>query len=303
MKKITLLTFLFLIGTRITNAQNIPNSSFENWVSYDMGEKPISWNTSDSLTAHNGLGHSAVKESSDFCDLIYSIKMTSIGFGTITGPGVATNGVITGNVSSYSASGGSPDTARSRFISGCVKYIPAGAGTDKGVISAFLFRWNAATSTRDTIAYSIDSITTALALTSFSYPFIYRDWVNQPDTALIILQSSPALFNASIGSSMTVDNLALSGWVGINEANSVVKVVKLFSLPVSNELNVHVELTSAISMKYEVMDVTGKLMITDKMKSETEKIDVSKLATGNYFITLRDEQGKKLYSDKFTIVR
>ena len=234
MKKITSLTFLLLTAVLFTNAQNIPNPSFEDWQNYSLGERPISWNTSDSVIYANGFGHSAVREATDICNLTYSLKLISCGFGTLAAPGVATNGIIAGSLSSYTVSGGSPDTARSKFLNGCVKYTPTST-TDKAVISAFLFRWNAAAGQRDTVAYTVDSISEALTLTSFNYPFTYLDYQNQPDTILVLLQSSKAVFNASVGSSMIVDNLSLSGWVGINETNSPVKSVKIFPMPTNQE--------------------------------------------------------------------
>jgi hypothetical protein len=302
MKKITTFTFLLMTVALMSNAQNIPNPSFENWQSYSLGELPTSWNTSDSLTFANGAGHSAVKEGTDHCHLTFAIKLISCGIGFIAAPGVATNGIISGTVSSYTISGGSPDTARSRSFNGCLKYNPS-AGTDKAVISAFLFRWNSVAGTRDTVAFSIDSVSSTPAMTTFNNEFIYRDYVNQPDTVLILLQSSPGLFNASIGSALIVDNLTLSGWVGINEANSPVKSMQIFPMPANQELNVNVELNKAIMMNYEIMDNNGKLIASGKMNGLSQKIDISSMAIGNYFIALLDEEGRKLSADKFTIVR
>jgi len=301
MKKITTITFLLLMVS-VAKSQNIPNPSFETWQNYSLGETPTSWNTSDSVIFANGFGHSAVKEVTDHCHLNFAIKLISCGFLNIAAPGVATNGVISGTVSSYTITGGSPDTARSKAFNGCFEYNPT-AGTDRGVISAFLFRWNGVTGVRDTIAYTIDSVTSTPTMTTFNNEFTYLDFVNQPDTILILLQSSRGVFDASIGSNLIVDNLTLTGWVGINEAGSPIKSVKLYPMPANQELNVSMELKQAVSVSYQVMDNNGRLITTGKMKSATENIDISALPAGNYFIMLRDDEGRNLYSDKFTISR
>ncbi len=300
MKKIILVVFM-ISGVLFSSAQSILNPSFEDWVTYNLGERPVFWNTSDSLTASIGAGHSAVKEATDVCDLSYAVKMTSIGLFTLTGPGVVTNGVISGNASSYTVSGGTPDTARSKFINCCLKYIPAAPGTDNAIISAFLFKSNGGS--RDTIAYSINTIGTTLVMNNFSFGFHYIDFDNQPDTILIILQSSRGISDATVGSALTVDNLTLTGWVGIDDAASQVKSMKLYPIPANDELTIMAELNNPVAMHYEIMDIAGKLVGTSKMESNTEKIDISPLPAGNYFITLRDDAGKKLIADKFTIVR
>lgn len=303
MKKIILVACM-ISGALFSGAQTIPNPSFEDWANYSLGERPVFWNTSDSLTVAVGAGHSAVKEATYKCDQSYAAKMTSIGITfpvAATGPGVITNGVITVNGLNYAASGGTPDTARSRFLSGCLKYIPAAPGTDKGVISAFLFRWNG--TARDTVAYTVDTIETTLVMTNFNYGFNYIDFDNQPDTILIILQSSKGISNATAGSELTVDNLALSGWVGIDESASPVSSMKLFPMPANQEITVVTQLSRSVSVSYDILNVTGQVVATNRMGGETEKIDVSVLPVGIYFFVLRDDAGKKLISDKFTIVR
>src|SRR4051812_21788800 len=117
MKKISTLILFLFTTTLIAVAQNpIPNPSFENWRTYTgtygSGDVPTGWQTSDSayINASFGTsGHSAVKEATVNCNLLYSIKLTTItGLGLI-GPGVATNGTITGI---STVAGGSPDTVR-----------------------------------------------------------------------------------------------------------------------------------------------------------------------------------------------
>src|SRR5256885_1407717 len=100
--KVTLTIILFFIAITSKNfaqCTSAINSSFESWHPWSSGAYngliPDSWQTSDSITAVNGAGHSAVLDStpSEVCDGTYSIKLVSISaFGVITAPGVLTNG-------------------------------------------------------------------------------------------------------------------------------------------------------------------------------------------------------------------
>jgi hypothetical protein len=305
MKNILLIAFLFLTGIFGSIAQ-VPNGSFENWISYSgtsiigfpfSGEYPTGWQTSDSLFQYVSAPHSAVREGTDKCDQLFSIKLTSVTALGTTGPGTATNGVVE---SPTLIDKGTPDTTRYQELSGCYKYTPS--GSDHGIISAYLLKWNTSTSLRDTVATAILTTNATTGVTNFQTDFIYRE-IYKPDTMLIILLSSPGIGNAVDGSTLIVDKVALSGWVGINEANSQIKSVRLFPFPASSQLTVDVDLAHAIRMNYEIMDIAGKKITTDKMQSTTQKIDVSQLAPGNYFITLRDDNGKQLYSGKFSVAR
>src|SRR5690242_3660909 len=138
MKKIfTLLTCLAIFSGAYSQ---IPNPSFETWQPYSgtnifsapfSGEYPTGWQTSDSTYQYYSGPRSAVKEATDICDASFSIKLTSVTALSNTGPGVATNGKITGLAT---ISGGTPFTAMPGQFNGCYKYVPT--GVDSGRISA-----------------------------------------------------------------------------------------------------------------------------------------------------------------------
>jgi len=295
MKKIFTLLFISLLSFSVAFSQTIPNSSFENWIPYSSacasGERPTGWQTTDSLSVCYFAGHTAVKEGVDKCDALYSIKLTSV-ISPLKAPGVATNGIL----SATAASGGTPDTARSAQLTGCYKYVPQ-AG-DTGIISAFLFRWNGVS--RDTIA-SIRQLllTTVSTMTNFNFNFTYKDWSHQPDTVLIVLQSSPALNSAQANSTLIVDNLAMIGYVGINE-NKIIRSINIFPQPAQDGLNIHVELAQNVSLKYEIADLTGRKILSGKLESANEKIDIRNLSRGNYFVSLLND-GAIVYSTKFIV--
>jgi hypothetical protein len=128
---------------------------------------------------------------------------------------------------------------------------------------------------------------------------------DDPDSSLIWIQSSPrSPIGAGVtGSVLRVDSLYYTGQIGIEDISPLVKTMLTYPVPAVNEINVKVELVSPVSMIYEILDNNGNIVASDKMLSNTQKIDVSKLAAGNYFVNLRDLSGKKLCADRFTIAR
>jgi hypothetical protein len=305
MKKIFTQIFIFVLIGSATYSQNIGNGSFENWTSYNgtslfgvpfSGEYPTGWQTTDSIYQYGTAPRSALREGVNKCDTLYSIKLiTQSALGNI-GPGVATNGTLAGT----SVSGGKPDTARSAQFSGCYLYSPV--NTDTGMISAYLFKWDTALAKRDTIAFAKMSMTTAnTSMTSFMLNFSYVDWSREPDTLLITLQSSPGLNGSSqVGSTLYIDSLRLSGYVGISK-NAYIREIKIFPQPAQNELNIDITLNHEIEMTYQLADITGRRVLNGMIHPGKQKIDINSLSRGSYFISLYSREGAILYSSKFIV--
>jgi len=309
MKKISLLTLLFLAGILNSFGQNpIPNPSFENWTTYiSTGgcpsgpyQIPNYWQTSDSAycaASFGSSGHSAVQELVDKCDLNYAIKLTTISALGNIGPGVATNGTITGI---SSVGGGSTDTLRSSNFTGCYVYLPA--SNDTGFISAVLLKWNFALVKRDTIALARMLLTSSVSsVTNFSIPFVYQILNTNPDTILVVLASSQGFNHGVAGSILKVDNLNVSGINGI-EGNSVLKNVEVFPSPASSELNINITYSNFKKTLYNLSDATGRIVMSGTMSSTKEKLNTSSLSNGIYMLTLHDDAGEKLYSTKVTVI-
>jgi hypothetical protein len=302
MKKIFTQLFIACLVSSGAFAQ-LTNTSFETWQNYSgvnifsapfSGEYPTGWQTTDSIVQYGTGPHTAVRELTDICNGSNSVKLTS---GSALGnlvPGALTNGKITGPAT---ITGGSPYTLRTAFLNGCYKYVPT--GTDTGRVTALLSKWNGLT--RDTIAFAYDAPSSVPTMIPFQIPFVYRS-ANSPDTLLIMFASGRGVGATTAGSYMVVDNVSLSGTVGVNE-NVLVKNIHIFPQPAQNELNISVELSQNTSMTYEVADITGKRIITGKMETSSTKIDISSLSRGNYFIALHDETGAVLYTSRFSVAK
>jgi len=312
MKKIAACSFLLLTTALISSAQ-IDNGRFENWTTATTGiyvyDSLVNWKTTELLSLQNSgnAHHSVQKETSNVYEGASSIVLTSwstTGFPVDGLPGCATNGdvvVVLSLQSSVTPVGGVPDIERHAALMGYYEYIPV-AG-DHGSIETCLTKWNG--TSRDTIA--LGALDAALNIGSYTHFAINLAPLSAgaPDTSLIWMQSSPRspIPSGQTGSVLRVDSLYYSGIIGIDEMSPLVKSMLTYPVPAVNDINVHVELVSPVTMHYEIMDSNGKLVRTDKMNSNKQEINVSKLSAGNYFITLRDDSGAKLCSDHFTIAR
>ena len=308
MKKITLVTFLFMTAAYFSNAQ-IDNGRFENWTTNTVGaytyDSLINWMSTDLISQQNSTPsvHSAQQDMVEVYEGTSSIKMTSwTAGGFIQGiPGAASNGDVNVAGLTITPKGGVPDVMRHAALMGYYEYIPVGG--DHGSIETCLYKWNG--TSRDTIAFG--ALDAALNIGTYTHFVINLTEVSagNPDSSLIWMQSSPRspIGSGVTGSVMRVDSLYYSGQIGIDEFSPLVKVMLTYPVPAVNEINVRVELASPVSMNYQILDNNGKEVSSGKMESTIQQIDVSKLAAGRYFITVRDEAGVRLCGDRFTIVR
>lgn len=296
MKSIRLLLIL-LIAAFSAQAQ-IPNASFESWYAYSLGEYPTGWMTSDSVAVALGGSNNAIKGSDPY-EGSFSLHLISVQTAFVKGPGVATNGKIVLDGATFKFSGGSPDTTRSRFLNGQYKYVPTNPN-DAGMITILLLHDSAGV--KDTVAMGSTMFTGNVPnYTAFNCELTYNTFNHNPDTCLIIIQSSRGINdpNLGVGTELVIDSLGFFGTVGIDEANDVINSVIIFPSPAHNQLNVHVDLKRKTEMNYSVYDLNGRKVLSQSMNSEKELIDISSLAKGNYILKLSDDNNNSLYSKNF----
>jgi hypothetical protein len=311
MKK-SLVALLLSFSSIALMAQTIPNSSFESWVSYSaFGERPTEWTTTDSITMtlSSNITHTATKVT-DASSGSYALKLVSaavtvpiIGT-TINGPGIATNGKIAASLTSFTFDGGSPTSVRSRYFGGKFKYAPA-AATDAAVFTVALLRRNPLNGLRDTIAFGSDTVDHAVsAYTPFSVMLNYRDYLYNPDSCLILIQSSRAINDPgwAAGSELIVDELSFTGTVGLDEVNAVDKAFSVYPSPATTVLKVKMSMPGNSTI-LQVMDINGKEVLRRVTSVSEQQLDVSSLPEGNYFVNLVDANDKVLASRRFIVAR
>lgn len=304
--------FVFLlIGCFSANAQNIPNLNFENWTpTIGFGDSLNEWTTSERTARTYGSSNSVFKGTDAHNDA-FSIHMKNVqvspfpGF-NIKGPGVATNGQIEFTLSSgFKFSEGSPDTSRARSFSYWYKYDNTASPSDYGLVSIYKLRYNPGTGNRDTVAAGIDIVPAASSYAFRSVSFTYRDFSNQPDTTLIILQSAPGLNDPvlGIGDELVIDSISFAGWVGIQDPTNSVKGVRMYPLPANDHLTLDVEVNRSMQLTWALYDLTGRLVESHEMNSLSETIVTSAWATGRYVLKLMDENGTGVYAVPITVTR
>ncbi|MDP1745727.1 MAG: PCMD domain-containing protein, partial [Bacteroidota bacterium] len=281
MKK-AVITFVFLTSL-LFNAASQPNGGFENWSTEFNYQAPDGWQTlnfisvfapPNSLSAFKATG--VDKHSGN-----YALKLKTMFINNNPLPGTVydTIGyVFTGkvNVSPPSLKFGIPYVGRPEKLELWAKYFPV--GMDLAGVSISLQKWNG-TST-DTIAYGAIIIDSTLIYTLFQINIVYQS-TELPDTMIIGFTSSYKKSKARVGSILYLDDVALTGWVGIDEKNIYSDKVKVFPNPASDEININATIDEADNI--QIIDVSGKLMGNYKIQNYNANINTGLFAEGIYF--------------------
>ncbi len=179
--------------------QQVPEGNFENWT----GGEPAPW--------HNSVfGMSTATQSSDSYQGEYAAELKSQSFFGQFIPGLITLGEV--DAINMTLTGGIPYTDRPTGIRFFFKYMPS--GVDTMVFAAFFTKWNAATSSVDTIGGTLFLNSKEYdTYTKMELPFIWASEEN-PDTANIIITSSGLTGNAN--STLLIDSIAFFNGVAIS---------------------------------------------------------------------------------------
>ena len=323
MKK-TILIFLIIFSciVKLTAQNAVPNAGFENWSPFFTGtapprsyELPDQWKTTDSITVANsptGFIHSATKEISLIYSGSYSLHLQSWSyyFGTtpfVNGiPGCATNGdvlVDVPNTAIYPISG-TADTVLHAQLNGFYRYAAGGSGQDTGSVEICMFKRNASTGNRDTVATGKTYLINQGTYTQFGVNLsLYGSASSTPDSMLIWIQSSPRnpLGSGQTGSILLIDSLTFSGILGVNDNPGIVNSVHIYPIPAVDLVTVEIDFKKSARSTFELIDIAGRKVLSHEMNSTSEKINLSGLNTGNYFYHLLDDFGNKLSSGKIAV--
>ncbi|MES2395213.1 MAG: PCMD domain-containing protein [Bacteroidota bacterium] len=301
MKK-AVITLVFLISLFL-NAVSQPNGGFENWSTEFNYQAPDGWQTLNFISvflAPNSL--SAFKATGvDKHSGNYALKLKTIFINNNPLPDLVNDTigyVFTGkvNVSPPSLKFGIPYEGRPEKLELWAKYFPV--GIDLAGVSVALQKWNG-TST-DTIAYGDIIIDSTLIYTLFQIDIVYRS-TELPDTMIIGFASSYKKSKARVGSTLYLDDVALTGWVGIEEKNIYRDKVQLFPNPATDAISINAEIDEADNI--QLMDVSGKLIGNYKIQNYNVNISTALFAEGIYFYEIRDNKNKPLTKGKFNVVK
>lgn len=305
MKK-NILPTLLLAGFATTALAQIPNNSFENWTSMGTYDLPDNWATLNNKTAVQAL-FTATKATPGNPGNSY-LKLTSKTINGSVVPGVAVCGKM--DTVTMLPKSGFPFSQRPASLGG--KWQHMIYGSSQGSIMVLLTRWNATTSTRDTVAHGLQGLSgMAMSWAGFSFNLTYMDSLHNPDSCTIVLRASGSA--PTNNDYLWVDGLAFTGTValasppnlvGLNENLAPLSHVSVFPNPANEQVGVSFELTQSQLITIRVSDLNVKL-IREKIFSDTQSglnsvtFDTRKLSRGVYVLTITGDRLK--HTSKFVI--
>lgn len=123
-----------------------------------------------------------------------------------------------------------------------------------------------------------------------------RWWSDDPNTKFPVVEMN---YEAN-GTVNNVDWQKSAPTVGVKEQVSAVANVSLYPNPAKDDITINAEITSGV---IELLDLTGKIISTNRVNSNITNIDVSELSNSIYFYNIKDENGNTLYTSKFVVAK
>ena len=291
----TLLSFTLLTGAAFAQ---IPNAGFDTWTSVTSGagsyRVATGWDSPNPTTAAVGV-YTCDSGTTTATPLNAYAKLTTKLCGPLAVPGVAVTGHLNINAATatYTVTGGFVNTTRPASLTGSFQHMPTGA--DHGRMGVFLWKWNTATSTRDTIAFADTTLTgMAMSWTTFTIPLTYHHGAN-PDSGSIVLSSSAVTPVA--GSYLYVDGLSFTGTVpnGVVNVNNTSTATMVYPNPATGITSVFYNSTAGTDVAVSLTDMSGRTVKSFKTKTVHGEndipVDLHGVAQGIYIIKLVDETG------------
>lgn len=288
MKKVfSLFAAAFICGTSFAQ---IPNAGFENWTTTSGYDVPTDWDQLNALTDTVSV-YTCTKGTPGNPGSSY-IKLVSK---TITGlgvaPGIACSGLLNvSSLASFAPKSGFANTARPVSLTGNWQYMAY--GSDQGYISVLLSKWNTATSTRDTVAYTKHVLPgMVMSWASFTIPLTYYTG-DVPDSALIVLSASG---NTPVNNSyLYVDNLAFTGTVpaGLGNITANAASFTVYPNPANTVATIGYTAATGGTVQVVLTDIFGRRMlaVTKNVAAGTNQLplDIAGYAAGLYHVTIID---------------
>jgi hypothetical protein len=231
----------------------------------------------------------------------YALKLTSIH--VINNPvptqiNDTTGGAFTGkiNLSPITYTYGFPYTGRPEKLEFWAKYAPVGADTAHSYVA--LTKWNG--TNHDTIATGLINMNATPVYSLFQINLTYRS-TELPDTASIAFLSSSLNITARVGSTLFIDDVAFTGWVGIDQYDNNSSKVQLFPNPAKDNVTIHIQINDADNV--QLVDASNKLAGIYKIQNYNANINTSLFAAAIYFYEIRDKKNRVLSKGKFNVIR
>lgn len=292
----TLLKSIALLFTTTTLFAQIPNSGFENWSAVSTYSVPDGWGT-----LNNTYSVQTVTRANPGSPGSYYMKITSKTLGANVIGGIAVSGVL--DSMTMQPKSGFAFNQRPASLTGKNQFMIY--GSSPGSLSVTLTRWDSGTNSRVIVASgNITHSSSAMAMSwaNFSIPLTYADG-NNPDSCIIVLKASGSA--PTNNDYLWVDNLAFTGTVtGLKSQESVISNVNVFPNPSADLINVTLNITSEQKVSLELVDVTGKVIVSKDLGllqgESKQSLNINGISKGTYFMKVVSDKGteaKKIIID------
>lgn len=264
-----------------------PNGGFENWAMEFNYESPVGWQTLNFLnvlSSSNSL--SAFKVSGiDKHSGNYALKLKTVKVNANPVPNLIddTVGVVftgTVNISPPSLKYGFTYDHVPEKLNFWYKYIPV--GDDEALVGVLATRWNGIK--RDTISLSEVKLDTIQANYAPKTLNLTASSSMAPDSITVYAGSSRKLELARVGSTLYLDDLSFSGWLGVSEySKKQSPVLGVFPNPAKENIVFN---TDPINVdRIDIHDIYGRIIESFPVKNAYSNFSCEFIKAGTYFYT------------------
>lgn len=183
------------------------------------------------------------------------------------------------------------------FEQSCMKfggyYKYDAVGNDTALVGILFTRYDSLTEDRDTVYAMTQALPPAMNYEAFELVFSETDFIIPPDSFHLVFQSSDESQFASqavrgAGSTLWIDSLYISPCIGDGLAERPILNFQLYPNPASTYTRIAWEAQAGHRYELRVVDLQGKTLLK-ALSSESEiQLDIAKLPSGLYFVSLRD---------------
>lgn len=281
----------------------VPNGSLDSWSVYTSlasgvsCDVPDGWDVPDKIAADLGIMDRTVeKETSNVHGGSAAAHLTTKTLDVLGSPldvpGTITTGTIGFDFVTFipSVTGGAAVSVAYDQLAGFYQYSPSGADTMNIVVYMF--------SGSDTIGVGqFRDENTSTGYISFTCPITYNA-PTTPDKMQITITSSGGFTSLSPGSQLFVDDLEVTGGIGVEEWAGYGIKRNIYPNPAADFININNPATNDVTM--EVYALNGQKVDVKTLSPEMNSINLESYSSGIYSFRLVDN-GTVVYANKFVV--
>ncbi len=283
--------------------QGLPNYDFEEWETVGSFYNPKYWGTSNYSVFSVVSFNTVYQETNDVYSGNSSVKLETVGkvidSELVKVIGLITLGTFEVNLGTREAivKGGIPYTYLPTKFSGYYKYSTP--EVDSCSMGIYLTKYNSSQNKRDTVGQGIFTSGATDDWENFETDINYFSSEPPDSMNIVILSSDTSLF--AVGSTLLIDNLFIDEPVSINDYNHDNLESKIFTYPNPAKEFIYIDLADnkLQNRLVKIIDLNGAIVVESVLRSNKNKIDVSHLSSGIYFIEIYD--GLQKFSESIII--